>query len=77
GGLREVELMPLGGGVFSAVYLFIDRLLPRILRFFNYYSFRYATALLDVAIAFLARRLGKKYAPEDYAFGYAAIGKKP
>ncbi len=73
----EIEsLIPLGTGIFSVVYLFIDRLMPKFLRFFNYYIFRYMVYTLDKILHKTASMLGKKYSPEDYAFGFCVVARR-
>ena len=74
--LRNVQIMPLGGGVFSVCYLLIDRLLPRPLRFISYYTLRYAVRPLDSMLTSIARALRKKYEPSDYALGYCVTMQK-
>lgn len=75
-GLDDIRITPLGGGVFSSVYLLIDRLLPKFLRFCNYYTMRYIVRAMDSVFLSIARTFGKKYSPEDYAFGFCGIATK-
>lgn len=75
-GFRDIKVEPLGGGVFSARYLSIDRLMPRIIRFTGYYTCRYIALALDVIFTATARALGKKYHPADYALGYCVTARK-
>lgn len=75
-GFTDVQISPMGTGVFSSLYLFVDRLLPRYIRFFNYYTFRYAVLALDSFLSAAARALGKKYSPSDYAFGFCVVASK-
>ena len=72
-GLRDIRVQALGGGVFAARYLLLDRLLPRPLRIISFYTARYAAYGLDAFLIALTRMLGKKYVPEDYALGYCAV----
>ena len=74
-GLRDIRVETLGGGVFAARYLLLDRLLPRPLRIINFYTGRYITRGLDVLFIQVSRVLGKKYAPGDYALGYCAVAR--
>ncbi len=76
-GLKIVDMRALGGGVFSARYVMIDRLLPKLLRFINFYTFRYLAYAGDALFARLANVAKKKYNPEDYALGYCATVQKP
>ncbi len=76
-GLSDVRIDPLGSGVFAARYVMLDRVLPAPLRFLSYHSIRHCVALIDATFAMLARTLGKKYLPSDYALGYCITGKKP
>lgn len=75
-GLHGVSVRVLGGGVFTARYLLLDRLLPRPLRLLNFYTCRYVAGGLDVLARELSRVLGKNYDPETYALGFCATAKK-
>jgi hypothetical protein len=75
-GLHVTTLESLGGGVFSARYLALDRLMPRTVQFVCYYTGRYCVQALDTLFTATARALGKKYNPADYALGYAIVAKK-
>jgi SAM-dependent methyltransferase len=75
-GLSVERATALGGGVFSARYVMLDRLLPSVLRLVGSYSVRYAALFADILFASLARSLGKKYRPSDYALGYCLVAKK-
>jgi SAM-dependent methyltransferase len=75
-GLSEIAITPLGTGVFSARYVMLDRLLPNPLRIFNYYTFRIIAEFLDCSFVRMAKKLGKKYVPADYALGYLITGRK-
>jgi SAM-dependent methyltransferase len=72
-GLHEVQVQALGGGVFRARYLLLDRLLPKPLRMLNFYTGRYVTYALDRLLVALTEALGKRYLPADYALGYVAV----
>lgn len=76
-GMQGVSVRPLGGGVFSARYVLLDRLLPKPLRTINFYTGRLAALLLDALLARLARIAKKKYDPADYALGYFVSAHKP
>ena len=75
-GLKDIRVVPLGKGLFSARYLLLDRLLPRSFRFINFYTGRYIAYSLDTLYAGVARLVGKRYTPADYALGYCATAKK-
>jgi SAM-dependent methyltransferase len=75
-GLTDIRLRTLGGGVFTARYLMLDRLLPRPLRIINFYTGRYVAVGLDFVFASMASALGKKYSLADYALGYCITAKK-
>jgi len=75
-GLGNIKIITMGSGAFSAVYLFVDRLLPRFLRFFSFYTLRYLAGILDLILLNIARILGKKYSSDDYALGYCVIAQK-
>lgn len=73
---ENIEIISLGGGVFSACYLSIDRLLPRVIQWMSYYSLRYFVQLLDVLMIVSARAFKKKYNPAHYALGYCVTAQK-
>jgi SAM-dependent methyltransferase len=75
-GLEHASVRPLGGGVFAVRYLLLDRLLPKPLRLFNFYTVRYAAYALDALFMDFARIGGKKYDASDYALGYCAVASK-
>lgn len=75
-GLSITTATPLGSGVFGARHLFINRLLPTPVRLLSHYTFRYLALLLDALFVMVARALGKKYEPTDYALGYAVVAQK-
>ena len=75
-GLKVSELVSLGGGVFSARYVMLDRLLPRPLRFVSFYTVRYFVRFADRAFDGVARLFGKKYNSADYALGYFVTASK-
>lgn len=75
-GLNDVQITPLVCGVFSSVYLLIDRLLPKPLRFCNYYTLRYIVSLMDMVFLNIARAFGKKYSPKDYALSFCGIATR-
>lgn len=75
-GLHDVHIQTLGRGVFSAQHLLIDRLLPKPLRFVNYYVVRFFVLLGDHLFAKTARVLSKGYNPAHYALGYCVVAKK-
>jgi SAM-dependent methyltransferase len=76
-GLTIETLTPLGSGVFSARHLFIARLMPGPVRFLLHHTTRYLAVFFDALFVQLARLLGKKYLPEEYALGYAVVATKP
>lgn len=70
-GFTHSSVVPLGTGVCAARWLFIERLLPSPLRFLALVAVP-LSALADRAFLGLARMLGKKYDPADYALGFKA-----
>jgi SAM-dependent methyltransferase len=76
-GFHNIKVEPLGGGVFSARYLSIDRLMPSPIRFLGYYTCRYIALAFDALFTVIARALGKKYDPADYALGYCVTAVAP
>jgi len=75
-GLKVSEVTPLGGGVFAARYVMLDRLLPSPIRFASFYTARYGVYACDWVFSAAARFLGKKYDPANYALGLIAAVKK-
>jgi SAM-dependent methyltransferase len=75
-GLSIKTLTPLGAGVFSARHLFIARLMPGPVRLVMHYTFRYLALALDALFVHVARLLRKRYAPAEYALGYAVVATK-
>ena len=75
-GFHTIKVEPLGSGVFSARYVALDRLMPLPVRLLGYYTFRYAVLALDALFTVIARALGKKYRPADYALGNMATAEK-
>jgi SAM-dependent methyltransferase len=75
-GMQEIVIVPLGGGVWSARYLMLDRLLPKPLRLINFYTFRHLAEFFDRAMVSLANMSGKKYDPAHYALGFCVTATK-
>lgn len=75
-GLTVEKLTPLGSGVFAARYLLLDRLMPALLRACTFWFDRHVITARDALFTRLARALGKKYDPSDYALGYAVVARK-
>jgi SAM-dependent methyltransferase len=75
-GLQVASIETLGRGVFSARYVLLDRLLPKPLRLLSFYTLRYITYGADALFASLAKALGKKYDPREYALGYCLVAHK-
>lgn len=73
-GLQVVAIESLGSGVFASRYAMLDRLLPLPVRLLTYLA-RPIVSIADVLFAKLARALGKKYDPSDYALGYCVIAE--
>jgi len=71
----SIKVEALGAGVFSACFLFIDRLMPSFIRFLSQ-IFIPIVVLLDKSFARTSGVLGKKYKVSDYALGYAVVGRK-
>ena len=76
-GLTDIKVVALGGGVWSARYLLLDRLLPKPLRMLNFYTCRYVAEALDSLTISLARASHKKYDPAHYALGFCVTAAKP
>ncbi len=75
-GVSVMQTDFLGGGVFSARYLLLDRLLPRLLRLVNYYTVRFWVYIADELLTKGARLMGKTYRPSNYALGICLVGRK-
>jgi hypothetical protein len=74
-GCGEVSVTSLGSGVFSARFLMLERLLPAPLRALCD-LLAPVVVIVDALWTELARLLGKKYKPSDYALGYCVAAKK-
>lgn len=73
---EDIEIIPLGTGVFSACYLFVDRLLPRTVQLVSHYSLRYVVKALDTIAIASANLMKRKYDPAHYALGYCVTARK-
>lgn len=73
-GVSGVNIKPLGIGVFTVCYHFIERLLPEPLRVVTY-VLRPLVRLLD-ATTYSIRKKESKQKREQYALGYFVIGIK-
>lgn len=74
-GFSDIEVSPLGSGVFSAQWLFLERLLPGRIQDLLAPITHSTVQGADVLFTALARRLRKKYDPADYALGFCATAK--
>lgn len=74
-GFSDIDVVPLGTGVFAARWSLIERLLPRPLAFLSIVAVPF-TKLADRIFAAAARAAGKKYLPADYALGFLATATK-
>ncbi len=75
-GHHDIKIEKLGHGVFSAMFLFIDRITPWPIRIINYYTIRHLVILMDKLLSLLADLMHKKYKKDDYALGYAVSSIK-
>ncbi len=75
-GLKNISVQALGSGVFASQYLLLDRLLPKPLRFLNFYTCRYVALALDKSIEWLAYVFGKEYDKRNYPLGYCVLAHK-
>jgi SAM-dependent methyltransferase len=75
-GGTTISVKPLGTGIFSMMYVSLDRLMPHIVRATAFYTVRPIAYCLDWAFTKLSRKLGKKYVPSDYALGYCVVANK-
>lgn len=74
-GLTTTSITALGSGVFAARFVMIDRLLPSPLRAILVIG-RPFIVLGDFLFTKIARLLGKKYNPSDYALGFCVETKR-
>lgn len=75
-GFSSVQVRALAPGVFSARYLFIERLIPGVLQNFLAPLTHPLTRGMDALVGAIARALGKKYDPADYALGFIVEAHK-
>ncbi len=73
-GFSEVSVLPLGSGVCAARWGLIERLLPGAIQKLAGFVMPFIS-FSDAVIARLARTLGKKYQPSDYALAYITKGR--
>ena len=57
-GVRDIDIRPLGSGVFSAYYLFVDRLMPSIVRLIFYWTMRFVALGADKLFTFCGKIFG-------------------
>ena len=69
-GLSDIQVNPLGTGVFAARYVMVDRLLPFSLRFLRFFTVRFLVVVLDSLTKLFARILRKQYSADYYPIGY-------
>ncbi len=69
-GFTSVKITPLGGGLWSARHLMINRLLPTPLRQMHSVVCGACARALDWLTVRLAKAIGRKYDPANYALGY-------
>lgn len=69
-GFGEVSMKTLGTGVCAARFAMVERLLPFLSVLAPLVHF------LDSIFSAIAKALGKKYRPSDYALGYVATARK-
>ena len=74
-GFREVHIEALGSGMNAARWLFLQRLLPGFLQPISI-IIDPLVIICDKLFVALARALGRKYDPSDYALGYIATARK-
>lgn len=75
-GFESIQVVPLGKGVFSMIYVCIDRLMPYPLRLISYHTLRYAVLAADMLFDSIAKGSGRKYRASDYALGFGITAKK-
>jgi len=73
-GMSEIKIQPLGMGVFTVCYHFVERLLPKPFRFVAYFL-RPAVRLLDV-VTYSIRKKGSNQEKKYYTLGYFIVGTK-
>lgn len=75
-GFGTVAIRPLGTGLISARVVLTERLLPGPVQAVLALVMHPLAGALDTLVTMLARLLGKKYSPSDYALGFFASAKK-
>jgi SAM-dependent methyltransferase len=71
-GFNGVAVEALGTGVFAARWLMLERLLPGKVQTILAPITHTLVVVMDAVFTSLARALGKKYEPSDYALGFCA-----
>lgn len=74
-GFTDIIVTPLGTGLFQSQYLMVERLLPSFLHPLSI-VFGPLQGLCDHMFTSIARALGKKYQPSDYALGFKVSATK-
>lgn len=74
-GISDVKITSLGSGVFAALFVLIDRLMPHSVRFLLQLLQPFVYGF-DWVFAHGARWMGKQYRPSDYPLGYVVVGRK-
>ena len=75
-GCTNIEVKSLGSGVYAARILFLERLLPASIQNLIAPITHAAAEINDQFTTQLARTLGKKYDPSDYALGFLVTAHK-
>lgn len=75
-GFTNIQVSPIGSGVFIARHSLLSRLLPHTLQLITEYPMRALALTLDKLWNKLAQILRKKYTPEDYPLGYLLVAQK-
>jgi SAM-dependent methyltransferase len=73
----DVQIVPLGSGVFSARLVLLERLIPAKVQSMLALITHPLATLCDSIFSGLARALHRKYEPSDYALGFLVTAYKP
>ena len=75
-GLSVTHIKSLGSGVFSACFVFIDRICPYIIRATINRPLSVVVVFFDAVLSWFAYMTKRKYRKSDYALGYVITAQK-
>jgi len=74
-GFADIAIQPIGGGLYTARWLFLERVMPSALRF-TFPLNTWIAKVNDRTFTWLARATGRRYDPADYSLGFVATATK-